>query len=157
MHPLDFAVEIAGSEVPMLTLAAIHRQFDAVAVGSMECLIPMQHGLNVVIARLKLGQAANRITESRSVDGDGFVGAQRVHIQAKNQLRFKRIVDLQARLGRGGTLERRISRFYQRPAAPSSQAKACPRRSPTLRSHSPILDRMCRPALIRSHWDGTHT
>ena len=94
-------VEIPGSKVPMLALAAVWRQFHHRAVGPVEGLVNVEHGLDVVIARGHVVERADGIAGGLSVHGDGLAGSQSIDSFAEDELRPRGVVDLHARLGRG--------------------------------------------------------
>src|SRR5262249_57543562 len=56
------AVEIAGSQVPMLPLSPIHRQLHRMPVGAFEGLVLMQQRLNPVGPGAGFPQTFSRIT-----------------------------------------------------------------------------------------------
>ena len=58
-------VEVAGSLVPLLAFAAIHRQLDDVAVGAPERLVAMQERLDAVRAGGEIREAARGETRAR--------------------------------------------------------------------------------------------
>ncbi len=93
------AVQVAGREVPLLALAAVHRQLHDVAVGATERLVAVEQRLRRVGARGHVAQAAQRVAERGGVDDGGRAGRQAVDVDAEHQLRVGAIGDLEARLG----------------------------------------------------------
>ena len=93
------AVEIARRGVPALALAAVHGQLDRVAVRPVEGLVPVEKGLDVVLAGGHLGQAAQRIAEGGRVDDRFGPRLEAVDIDAEDKLRRRAVVDLEPGLG----------------------------------------------------------
>src|ERR1035441_9192574 len=60
---LGRAVQVAWREVPVLSFASIHRQLDRVAIGAVERLVAVQHGLHVVLPRFQVREAAHRVAK----------------------------------------------------------------------------------------------
>jgi hypothetical protein len=87
--------------IPMLTFASIHGQLHGVAIGPMKCLIPVQDGLHRVLTRRNVRDTSDGIAKCFGVHGADFAGAPTVDIDAKDNLRVRRITDLKPRfLGR---------------------------------------------------------
>jgi hypothetical protein len=105
------AVEVAGRQVPMLALAAIHGQLDGVSVGAMEGLVAVQERLHGVLARRDFRKAPARIAEDLPVDHRFLSRLQAVHIDAEDQLRVGVVADLEPWLPFG------IGRHHQQHAS----------------------------------------
>src|SRR5262249_27113029 len=99
---LRLAVKVAGSQVPVLAFAAVHRQFDGVPIGAMKRLIAVEKSLHGVFARRHVAKIADGITEGVGVvDERRLAWSQGIHVDAKNDLRLYRKTNLRARLGGG--------------------------------------------------------
>ena len=99
-HLLRRAIDVAGRAVPLLALAAIHRQLDGVARGQTERLVLVQQRLHRVLARRKRRQRLERIAEHRGVERPLVAGLQPVDVDAE---------DLRRRQARGAHLEARFA------------------------------------------------
>ena len=100
-----------GATIPLLALAAIHRQLDDVTVGAMKRLVLVQQRLHAVRAgrhvreALDAGSRARRRRSRRSSPG-----CQPVDVDAEDLLRLRAVVDLEPRLFAGSFESMSISR-----------------------------------------------
>src|SRR5262245_13788128 len=91
------AVEIAGSQVPMLPFSAIHRQLHRTPVRPFECFVLMQQRLNPVSPGRNLSQAFPRVAEDGAVDKSLLPRLQAVNVNPENLLSLRAVVDLHPR------------------------------------------------------------
>ena len=108
------AVEVAGRLVPLLPLAAVHRQLDDVPVGAVEGLVPVQQGLDAVVPG-GTAEALERVSEGRLVDHGLLTRGQAVNVDAEDLLG--------PGSSRSGTSARRPSRW--RASAAAGRRAAC--------------------------------
>ena len=80
---LRLAEKIAGLLEPLLALAHVGRKFDGVAIGTMEGLVNIEDGLDIVVARRKLLERDERIAESCGVDHRGSSGLPGIDIETE--------------------------------------------------------------------------
>src|SRR6266545_765884 len=92
------AVEIAGSQVPMLPLSTIHRQLHRMPVGPFEGLVLMQQRLNPVGSGGDLPQTFSRIAEDGAVNKSLLPRLQALNVNPENLLSLRAVVDLRPRL-----------------------------------------------------------
>ena len=83
----------------MLALAAIRRQLDRLAIGTMERFVDIQHRLHGVVAGRNILQTRARITRRLIADRQRPARFPAIDGYAEHHLRFRRVIDLQARLG----------------------------------------------------------
>ena len=98
-HLARLAVQVARRQRPLLTLAAVHRQLDDVAVGAVEGLVAVEQRLHPVLAGGDVGQARQRIAVGAGVDRRLRPRRQRVDVDAEDLLGAGAVADLEARLG----------------------------------------------------------
>src|SRR5215813_3851860 len=89
-----FAVEIAGSQVPMLPFSAIHRQLHRMPVRPFEGLVLMQQRLNPVSPGGNFSQAFSRIAEDRAINKSLLSRLQPVNVNAEDLLSLRAVIDL---------------------------------------------------------------
>ena len=92
-------VEIAGFQVPVLALAPVRRQPEALSIGQMEELIDVEDGLNVVVAGIQIGERAAGVAEGIGVDDDGVAGGKAIDVDAETLRGEIVFPELHARLG----------------------------------------------------------
>ena len=95
------AVEVARRELPLLALAAVHRQLDHVAGGEAERLVLVQQRLHRVLARRQVGQRFERVAEHAGVERALVSRLETFHVDAE---------DLSRREAGGGHLKPRLAR-----------------------------------------------
>ena len=93
--------EVAGRDVPVLALALVHVQLDGFSVAAVESLVLVEHGLDGVVARRHILEAADGIAPGASNPPLRAVRLPSVDGQAKDHLRAGAVVDLVARLVAG--------------------------------------------------------
>ena len=96
---LRSGIEIARRKVPVLAFAAIHGQLHGVAVGAVESLVAMQHGLHVILSRRHVAQTADGIAVGGIIHHYGLARLHAVNVHAEHHLGADGVVDLHARLG----------------------------------------------------------
>ena len=109
--------QVAGRAVPLLPLAAVHRQLDDVAVGAVEGLVSVQQCLDAVAAGLHAGQALRRVAEDARVEERRLAGLPADDVDAEHLLALGLVgvADLEARLGRGIGREQQQQAAVERP------------------------------------------
>ena len=98
LDALRRAVQVAGREVPVLTLAAVHRQFHGMAVGAVEGLVLVEDGLHEIRAFRNRGETLQRVPEDGRVERDLAARTPHVHVDPEDLLRLEPDADLFARL-----------------------------------------------------------
>ena len=96
-HFFGCAEQVAGRAVPALAFSAVHGQLDGVAIGPMECLVPVEQGLHPVFAGRDFGDALQGVSEDGPVDDCFVAGFQAVDVDAEDELRSRAVVDLEPR------------------------------------------------------------
>ena len=91
------AIEVAGSAVPLLAFAAVHRQFYHVTVGALKGLVLVEQSLHPVFAGRDVGNTFQREAEGSGIEHGFLTRCQSFHIEAENQLGFWIFPDLKAR------------------------------------------------------------
>ena len=91
-------IEIARSEIPVLAFAAVRRQLHRSAIGAVEGLVDVEHGLHVVVARGHVVERADRVAGGLAGDGDRLTGGQCIDGGAEDHLRARAVIDLHPRL-----------------------------------------------------------
>src|SRR5262245_56652120 len=102
------AVEVAGSQVPMLPLSTIHRQLHRMPVGPFEGLIFMQQRLNPVGSGRDFPQTFSRIAEDSAVNKSLLPRLQALNVNPENLLSLRAVVRSE---------ERRVGKEYRERSA----------------------------------------
>ncbi len=84
----------------MLPFPAVHREFHGFSIRAIKGFVAVQNSLNEVFAWLEIAEMVDGIAESRIVDDRSVRRLQRVDVNAENNLRCRRVVDLHAGLRR---------------------------------------------------------
>ena len=93
-----FAVRIAGLEIPVLTFALIRRQRQRVPVGAVEGFVAIEQHLHRVRAGFQVGDFLDRVTLRVGGNRDAVAALEVIDVHAEHDLRFRRQIDLVARL-----------------------------------------------------------
>jgi len=92
------AVEVARSTVPMLSLAAVHRELHGLAVLQVERFVLVKHCLDVVLTGLKRGEALVREAEDVGIDHGLGPGPEAVDVDPEDLRRVDACGHLESRL-----------------------------------------------------------
>src|SRR4030095_655912 len=86
--------------VPLLSFAAIHRQFHRMSIRPLERFVTVEQSLNPIFSRLQLRKGSYRIAESARIERCFLSRLKSVNVNSENLLSVEVFVYLKARLFR---------------------------------------------------------
>lgn len=92
-------VEVAGGLIPLATFATIPAEFDHLAVGAVVSLVFVEQNLHGVFSGGYVFEAFDGVTKGAVVEGLELFGFPVFYVDAKSELAFGAIDDLEAGLG----------------------------------------------------------